>query len=151
MNFRSVAEATLNIAKALAPMDTGNLRHNAISIKNFRRTRSGAKWVIHYSPRDANYLEPLITGRTNKAGKRVTPRRYFVEVASLNVGSYLKTIDFSKSTVPHNKFTKSARDRVLSTKEENDARKLLHLKSVDLYDAGKIKPNFSRKKEVIRV
>ena len=62
-----------------------------------------------------------------------------------------ETIDFSKSTVPHNKFTKSARDRVLSTKEENDARKLLHLKSVDLYDAGKIKPNFSRKKEVIRV
>jgi len=150
MNYRVLANTTLDIAKGLAPIQTGNLRHNAISIRNFRKTKDGAKWVIHYSPRDAHYLEPLITGRRNKKGERVTGRRYFVEIAALNIGTFISKLDLSKSSVPKDKFTKSLSNESTSTKDDNDARKLLHLKSVDLYDKGLIKPNFANKREVYK-
>jgi hypothetical protein len=57
---------TLAIAKSLAPVDTGNLRHNAISLKSVKSD----SWSINYSTYQATYLIPLVEGWTSKNGNR---------------------------------------------------------------------------------
>lgn len=77
---------TLAIAKALAPHDTGNLRHNAISLKRVKPS----SWTVRYSVRHANYIEPLQEGWVNRrTGEIHTPHKGFIDRTVLVVASYV--------------------------------------------------------------
>ena len=49
---------TLAIAKSFTPVDTGNLRHNAVKLRNVKND----SWSIHYSSIDADYIEHVEEG-----------------------------------------------------------------------------------------
>ncbi len=62
---------SLNIAKSLAPIDSGNLRHNAIKLL---RRKNG--FTIKYSAVDAYYIEFVEDGTKNQKAQRFIENTY---------------------------------------------------------------------------
>lgn len=75
ISIPSLKRNTLNIAKANAPVDTGNLRQNAIT----RKSRKKLEWTINYSSSQAYYVGYLNEGKPRKGG--VVPHKHkgFIE------------------------------------------------------------------------
>jgi len=81
----SIKNQTLYIAKGHSPVDTGNLKYNAIRRRNSRPN----SWSITYSTSDAYYVEILEDGTLD--GKEVKGRvpRKFIARTSLEIASFL--------------------------------------------------------------
>ena len=148
-HYRYIAYTTLQIAKGSTPIDTGNLRHNAIFLKDFRVNKDGATWRINYSSRNANYIDPLNYGWNKPNGGKVRGR-FFIETATLNISRYIKgqlstmlTKDdlYIKGQLTNNALN-SFRDNVSNTTNlKLDERKLIYNKSVELTEQGKVTPS----------
>jgi hypothetical protein len=133
-HYRYIAYTTLQIAKGSTPIDTGNLRHNAIFLKDFRVNKDGATWRINYSSRNANYIDPLNYGWNKPNGGKVRGR-FFIETATLNISRYIK----GQLT---NNALNSFRDNVSNTTDlKLEERKLIYNKSVELTEQGKVTPS----------
>lgn len=77
---------TLNMARALAPIDTGNLRYNAINIRKNNKN----KWTINYSSKQAFYIAPLQEGWTDKrTGKTHDMHKGFINNTVILLTNYL--------------------------------------------------------------
>jgi hypothetical protein len=77
---------TLAIAKASAPVDSGNLRHNAIFLTKVKMN----KWTIRHSTKQASYLIPLIEGWTNsKTGANYEGNDFIGSQSVPKIVSYL--------------------------------------------------------------
>lgn len=111
---------TLGIAKSIVPVDTGNLKYNAIKITRNRPS----KWTINYSSKEANYLEYVNDGTRNQRGQR------FVNDAVGMIAYYL-TREFNNEN-PH--------FPLKSTKEEGKntlRRDMRNMRSNMLYNEKK--------------
>ena len=87
--YRKMAYETWRIAQRLAPMDKGNLRYNAIFLKDFKLTKDGgAEWRINYSSRNASYIDPVNYGYTTKGGTKIKGQ-HFIMGATLNIARYM--------------------------------------------------------------
>lgn len=87
--YRKMAYETYKIAQRLAPVRTGNLRYEAIFLKDFKLLKGGgAEWRINYSSRNANYIDPVNYGWHSKAGKFIKGQ-HFIMGATLNIARYM--------------------------------------------------------------
>ena len=117
----------LRRAKLNAPIDSGNLRHNAIKGKHWNNPN---KFTVHYSSQDAHYIEFQEEGfRHYKTGKIVAKNRHFIMETYIELASMLKGY-----------FTKgwdrpTARGFRKSELKTNPLRELRHNRSLDLYKA----------------
>lgn len=113
---------TLAIAKSLAPVDTGNLRHNAIKLIK----SNGNSWGIKYDTQQANYIEPLQEGSKIKGSQKRNDRhKGFIDltVAVLSTYVYGELTGRNQNT---NRYLRGA----LSTAENNPQRELRNARSV---------------------
>ena len=81
----SIKNQTLYMAKGMSPIDTGNLRYNAIRKRNSKPN----SWSISYSTSDAYYIEILEDGTLD--GKEVKGRkaRKFIALTSIEIANFL--------------------------------------------------------------
>lgn len=136
--WQKLAYETWRIAQGLTPYKSGNMRHNAIFLKDFRTTSDGATWRIHYSGKNANYIEPQNEGWTTPKGNVIAGKK-FVEGAMLQIGRYLQG---TLSEDRKKKFIHRAISTNNQTLNENEryARKLELHKSIALDENGNVKP-----------
>lgn len=137
-HFYKIAYETWRIAQGLSPYRTGNLRHNAIFLKDFRTTKDGASWRINYSHKNAPYLEPLNRGWRTPNGRYIEGK-YFVEGAIREIGKYMT------GTMSEKRKVKLMKNAITTTglflnDNERFARKLQHQKSVKMSEDGKVSP-----------
>jgi hypothetical protein len=133
-----IAYNTHKIAQGVSPYRTGNLRHNAIFLKDFNLTRDGATWRINYSSRNARYLEPLNEGWNKKGGGFVQGRK-FVESAFMNIGRYLNGMVSDREMRNITRTVRSTEQQNLS-QAQKDARELEFHRSVKMNREGKVSP-----------
>ena len=135
---------TLAIAKGMAPVDTGNLRHNAISLK---RVKSNS-WAINYSTQRATYLEPLEEGWSNpKTGEVYQPHKGFISKTSLVVGNYVYQVLMGEKP-QYSSYLKKA----LSTAQNTELREQALIKSKMRYsEYKKIQKDFANQTTSFRV
>lgn len=137
--YRKMAYDTHKIAQGLSPYRTGNLRHNAIFLRNFRLTKDGAEWRINYSSRNARYIDPLNYGWQTSKGK--VEGRYFIQSAVLAISRYVRG-------AMTNKELGGLKTRVNKTQEFNlnneqkELRKMEFYRNLKLDRMGVLKPDY---------
>ena len=132
-HYRYLAIQALKIAKGNAPVDSGNLRHNAIFLKDFHLTKDGFEFRINYSSRNANYIDPVNFGWTSPSGVFVTGK-HFIEKATIDIAQYIR------GTLT-NKRLNTLRNRVEETENLSPGRrKLIYHRSVELTEQGQVTP-----------
>lgn len=112
VRYRSLA-----IAKGFAPVDSGNLRHNAIKLRNVRKDG----FTIYYNANDAYYIQAVEEGIKQ-------PAQHFVRRTYLELASQLQNYMSGKP----NKFNTMAKEgltRSLRTAQDTDERKWRNMES----------------------
>jgi len=137
-HYRKTAYDTYKIAQGVSPYRTGNLRHNAIFLKNFNLTRDGATWNINYSSRGARYLEPLNEGWTTKSGNEIRGRK-FVESAFMSIGRYMNGM-VNKQEMNAIKKEVAKGEEYNLNQAQRDARKLEFYRSLKMNREGNVSP-----------
>ena len=114
---------SLRIAKSLAPIDSGNLRHNAIKLLH---RKNG--FTIKYSGVDAYYIQFVEEG-TN--GKRKQKGQHFILNTYLNLVNYFANIDDNKHSDNYNRNLIAKNTLDMEVYRENpDYRRLVHMQSI---------------------
>lgn len=139
ISISSLKRNTLNIAKSNAPVDTGNLRQNAIT----KKSRGNLKWTINYSASQAYYVEYLNEGKPRKGG--VTPHKHkgFIERTYNQVMLYMLS-EFEKDKRFKERSRANARDTArqaslvnrrsrMLVAELEDAREKRRIRSISRY------------------
>ena len=124
---------TFRIAQGNAPIDTGNLRFNAMKLSKVK----DSSWSITYSLDDAYYIEILEEGTLN--GTDTTRKATkFIEKTSKLLASYLENIFNCK---PVSKYTyakiRSGFQNSQDTTGDTQQRQLRHFESK--YKMGNVK------------
>ena len=106
---------SLNIAKSLAPIDSGNLRHNAIKLL---RRRNG--FTIKYSGVDAYYIQFVEEGTSKQKAQGFILNTY------LQLSNYFANIDNGESS------SKRATEKLNMElyRENPDYRRIVHTNSI---------------------
>ena len=113
---------SLNIAKSLAPIDSGNLRHNAIKLL---RRKNG--FTIKYSAVDAYYITFQEEGFVHYKSKAVVDtNKGFISRTYLTLSNYFQNIEDGKA---QSKRTNEKINMELY-RENSDYRKLVHTNSI---------------------
>ena len=116
-----------NIAKGLAPIDSGNLRYNAIKIKN----RTQNSFTLNYSLTDAYYIEFLEEGTKNKDGSVKMNATHFIENTIHHLVIYLNAVAQGKQAGNINTITKARLYKDNELLQNNpDYRRFVHAKSI---------------------
>lgn len=95
---------TYLIAKGNAPVDTGNLKENAIRLTRVKEN----SWTINYDTRQALYIEPLEEGSKYMEGRR------FIYATANEIALYLKRT-FEGKTMPRKNMRTIARGLIDTT------------------------------------
>jgi HK97 gp10 family phage protein len=120
MNLNKIITDCHNIAKSFAPVDSGNLRENAIKIT--KRTKNG--FTINYSYINAYYIQYVEDGTPNQKAQ------HFIRDTYLYIVEYLNSLA-KNSRQPYGKESKY-RSRTMDTRLYNhnpDYRTLVHERS----------------------
>lgn len=120
--------STYQIAKGLAPYDTGNLRQNAIRLRNVKPN----SWTITYDTSRATYIEPL------EEGSKYMEGRHFIRLTANTIAVYLKnTLEGKRTSLYH----KNLMRKSLDTANEADKlrRENRRIESLMRYDIVKDK------------
>ncbi len=118
----------LNFCKQRAPIDTGNLRHNAIYGREWSDKN---KFRITYDTRDANYIEYLEESTfKNKDHTKMNRNKYFIQGTYLGLSwmlqKYYRDNKVKQSIIPKKNFKQSEID-------SNPKREMVHNKSMSEY------------------
>lgn len=115
--------STYQIAKGMTPVDTGNLRHNAVRLRNVQSN----SWTINYDTTQASYIEPLEEGSIN-----MIPRRFIRTTANL-IALYLKRQLTGRGTSQlHRNIMRNSLD--VASKEEKIRREERRINSLLNYE-----------------
>ena len=110
---------TLAMAKSFTPIDTGNLRHNAVHL---RKVKSDS-WSIAYDTSDAYYVEILEDGTLDGAEVNGRKPKKFISRTSLVLARYLRDYYAGK---PTSKWAGRRLRTALNTSEGNAERETRH-------------------------
>jgi hypothetical protein len=103
---------TLGMAKSFTPIDTGNLRHNAVHL---RKVKSDS-WSITYDTSNAYYVEILEDGTLSGATVKGRKPKKFISRTSLVLARYLRDYYAGK---PTSKWAGQRLRRALASSEDN--------------------------------
>ncbi len=111
---------SLIIAKSLAPIDSGNLRHNAIKLL---RHKDG--FTIKYSAVDAYYIEFVEEGTSKQRPQ------YFIERTYIALSNYFANVDDGNEKAYNKQGEKAKNDLNMELYRDNpDYRRLVHRESI---------------------
>ena len=120
MNTNKMMSDSLRIAKSLAPIDSGNLRNNAIKLL---RRKNG--FTIKYSGIDANYIQFVNDGTSKQKAQ------HFVENAYYTLVNYFANVEDNNMEANSNT-NKYAQQKInMEVYRDNpDYRRLVHTRSI---------------------
>jgi len=121
MDTNKMISDSLRIAKSLAPVDSGNLVHNAIRVVN----RSSRGFTIQYSSLDAYYIKFVEEGTAKQSAQG------FIKNTYLHLSEYFYNVgnNNTKSNEYKNDEAKSKLNMELY-KDNPDYRRLIHRQSI---------------------
>jgi|LGOV01.1.fsa_nt_gb hypothetical protein len=118
-----VKYTTFEIAKGLAPYDTGNLRHNAIRMTKIKED----SWTINYDTQQAIYISYL------EEGTETMKARKFIHITAMQIAVYLKrTLQGKRPLKVHRKIMDNSIDE--ASNEERLQRMYRSINSVARYE-----------------
>lgn len=140
-DYVKMAVDGLNIYIEKFPNDTGNLKYNATSLKDFRLTKEGASWNYKTSGTTASYAEAVNDGYEQyifgkKTGRKVQGQ-FFYEKGVVRLSRFLQN-RFKFGNLAGKRQAQSAKVANLDANLDTSARQLVMNRSVELVESGKV-------------
>jgi HK97 gp10 family phage protein len=119
INKNKVIRDSLRIAKSMSPIDSGNLRENAIKIVN--RSKNG--FTIRYSSSDAYYIDFV------EYGTKYQDAQKFIEKTYIQIATYFASVGMKQRQIANSAKNSLNRDNELY-RDNADYRRIVHRQSI---------------------
>lgn len=140
---QALAQGVLDVFRREIPMESGNLRYNATTLKDYKESYEGLSFRINISSRKAHYAEWVLKGRHDKQGNLVQKPNPFIE------RGLLKCSDFIKSSLGSKKYLRKKASQLRHEHRKLEVDNLLRQqrlsKSIAIDDYMQMKPGFERR------